>query len=74
MLRMSVRLKERERDFQQTPQIISWICEHMGMTQLAAAVTSNCLMIVPGFLVLKARITVKVLSNTVATVTMSEVK
>ena len=32
VLRMSVRLKERERDFQQTPQIITWIREHMGMT------------------------------------------
>jgi hypothetical protein len=55
----------------QIPQKISWIRVQMGMTEFTAPDTSNHLIVLPGFIILKDRITVIVLAKTVETATVN---
>lgn len=45
--------------------------EQIGMTELEALDISNCLIVLPGFITLKARITIIVLASTVETATVN---
>lgn len=59
---VSISIKEGE-VASQIPQIISWIREQMGMTQLEALDTRKCFIILD-FMALNARIMVIVLTRT----------
>jgi hypothetical protein len=52
------------------PHKISWMREQTGMTELEAPEVNNHLIVFPGFIALKARITVIVLAKTVETATV----